>query len=51
MMQLHETPFHFFIKFLKVLRFSAVLILTGRAFQIFGPWNLRLLAPNVTWFL
>ena len=51
MMQLHETPFHFFIKFLKALRFSAVLILTGRVFQIFVPWNLRLLASNVTWFL
>ena len=35
--KLHETPFQFFIKSLKALRFSAVLILTGRAFQIFVP--------------
>ena len=50
-MQLRETPFHFLIKLLKALRFSAVLILTGRAFQIFVPWNLRLVVPKVTWFL
>ena len=36
MQQLHETPFHFFIKSLKAFRFSAVLTLTGRAFQIFS---------------
>ena len=41
-MQLHETPFHLFIKFLKALRFSAVLILTGRVFQIF--WSVELKA-------
>ena len=39
-MRLHETPFHFFIKSLKALRFSPGLILTGRAFQIFGLENL-----------
>ena len=50
-MQLHETPFQLFIKFLKALRFSAVLILTGRVFQIFGLQNLRLLGTNATWFL
>ena len=35
--QLHDAPFQFLIKVLKVLRFSAVLILKGRAFQILGP--------------
>ena len=50
-MQLQETTFQFFINSLKVLSFSAVFILTGRAFQIFDPQNLRLLLPNVTWFL
>ena len=35
--ELHDAPFHFLIKFLKVLRFSAVLILKGRAFQIVEP--------------
>ena len=35
--QLHDAPFHFLINFLKALRFSAVLILKGRAFQILGP--------------
>ena len=49
--QLHETSFHIFINFLKALRFSAVLILTGRVFQIFGPQNSKLLAPKVNWFL
>ena len=32
--QLHDTPFHFLINVLKGLRFSAVLKLKGRAFQI-----------------
>ena len=35
--QLDDAPFHFLIKVLKVLRFSAVLILKGRPFQILGP--------------
>ena len=30
--QLHDAPFHFSINVLKALRFSAVLILKGRAF-------------------
>ena len=33
----HDAPFHFLINVLKALRFSAVLILKGRAFQILGP--------------
>ena len=49
--QLHDAPFHFLINVLKTLSFSAVLILKGRAFQILGPWDLRLLVPNVTWFV
>ena len=49
--QLHDAPFHFLIKVSKALRFSAVLILKGRAFQILGPQDLRLLVPNVTWFV
>ena len=36
-MQLHDAPFHFLIKVLQAFRFSAVSILKGRAFQIFGP--------------
>ena len=32
--QLHDTPFHFLINVLKALKFSAVFILKGRAFQI-----------------
>ena len=35
--QLHDAPFHFLINVLKALRFSAVLMLKGRAFQILGP--------------
>ena len=34
--QLHDAPFHFLINVLKALRFSAVLMLKGRAFQILG---------------
>ena len=49
--QLNETRFHFFIKSLRALRFSAVWILTGRAMQIFDQNDLRLLVPNTTWFL
>ena len=49
--QLQDPPFHFLIKVLKTLMFSAVLILKGRAFQILGPQDLRLLVPNVTWFV
>ena len=33
----HNAPFHFCIKSFKALRFSTVLVLTGRAFQMFGP--------------
>ena len=36
-MQLHDALFHFLINVLKALRFSVVLILKGRAFQILGP--------------
>ena len=35
--QLHDAPFHILINVLKGLRFSAVLILKGRMFQILGP--------------
>ena len=38
-MQLHETPLHVFLKSLKALRFSAVLILTGRVFLHF--WSVE----------
>ena len=37
--QLHNAPFHFLINVLKALRFSVVLILKGRAFQILGPYK------------
>ena len=35
--QVHDAPFYFLITVLKALRFSAVLMLKGRAFQILGP--------------
>ena len=35
--QLHDAPFHFLINALKALRFSAVLLLKGKAFLILGP--------------
>ena len=34
--QLHDAPFHFLNKAYKALRFSAVLVLKVRAFQILG---------------
>ena len=48
--QLHDAPFHFLVNVLKALRFSAVLMLKSRTFQILGPLDLRLLVPNVTSF-
>ena len=36
-LKLHDAPFYFFIKVSKTLKFSAVLILKGRAFQILRP--------------
>ena len=35
--QLHDAPCHFLINVLKLLRFSAVLILKGRPLQLLGP--------------
>ena len=43
--------FNFLIKVFKALRYSAVLILKGIAFQILGSQELKLLVPNVTWFV
>ena len=39
---------YIYIEFIKIFRFCAAWISTGKAFQIFAPWNTRVLVPNVT---
>ena len=50
-LQLHDTPFNSLIKVLKAVRFSFILILKSRVFQILGPEDLRPLVPNVGSFV
>ena len=53
-LQLHVgpflSPFHVLIRRLKISRFSAVLICSGRLFHKITPSYLMLFKPKVVWF-